>query len=126
MTVYVDDANIPFLGMVMSHLWADTLPELLAMVDKIGVQRQWLQGHPALSQPRFRKSSCVHFDISFGKKKLAIAAGSVLTDKYGPLEHEALRKGDQANLDRIAALRARWAGEAVHHNEKPEQREMGL
>jgi hypothetical protein len=118
MTVYVDDANIPFRGMVMSHLWADSLPELLAMVDKIGVQRKWLQKPP--------KASWVHFDISFGKKKLAIAAGAVLTDKYGPLEHEARRKGDHAQLDRIAALRAQRAAVAVPHNEKPEQREMGL
>jgi hypothetical protein len=118
MTVYVDDANIPFRGMIMSHLWADTLPELLAMVDAIGVQRRWLQRPP--------KTSWVHFDISFGKKKIAIAKGTVLTDKYGPLEHEARRKGDQAKLDQIASLRAQRAQTAIPHNEKPEQRELAL
>jgi hypothetical protein len=119
MTVYVDDANIPFRGMLMSHLWADTLPELLAMVDAIGVQRRWLQRPP--------KASWVHFDISLGKKKLAIARGAVLMDKYGPAEHEARRKGDQETLDRIARLRAQYGRPPViPHNEKAEQREMPL
>lgn len=31
MTVYVDDVRLPFGRMIMCHLWADTLPELLAM-----------------------------------------------------------------------------------------------
>ena len=118
MAVYVDDANIPYRGMIMSHLWADTLPELLAMVDKIGVQRKWLQQPP--------KASWVHFDIAFGKKQKAIAAGAVLTDKYGPVEHLARLKGDQAKLDQIAELRARNAAAAVPHNEKAEQRELSL
>ena len=119
MTVYVDDANIPYRGMRMSHLWVDTLPELIAMVDAIGVQRRWLQKPP--------KASWVHFDISLGKKKLAIARGAVVTDKYGPAEHEARRKGDQAMLDRIARVRAQHRGTpVVPHNEKAEQREIPL
>ena len=51
------------------------------MADHIGVARKWLQQPP--------KASWVHFDISLGKKALAIAAGAVLTDKYGPVEHVA-------------------------------------
>lgn len=81
MTVYVDNANIPFGRMRMSHLWADSLDELLSMVDRIGVQRKWLQHAP--------KASWVHFDIAMSKKELAIKAGAVLTDKYGPMEHIA-------------------------------------
>jgi hypothetical protein len=99
MTVFVDDMRAPFGRMIMCHMWADTLDELMAMVDRIGVPRKWLQQPP--------KASWVHFDISLKKKALAIDAGAVLTDKYGPLEHEARRNGDQAKLDRIAALRAR-------------------
>jgi hypothetical protein len=90
MTVYVDDVEHPFGRMLMCHLWADSLEEMLAMVDRIGVQRKWIQGHPTLSLPQFRKASWVHFDISKQKKALAIAAGAVLTDKYGPVEHVAL------------------------------------
>ncbi len=98
MTVYVDDVRHKFGNMVMCHMWADTLPELLAMADRIGVKRRWLQKPP--------KASWVHFDISLGKKALARAYGAVLTDKYGPIEHEARRTGDQKKLDIIAACRA--------------------
>jgi Protein of unknown function (DUF4031) len=112
-TVYVDNANIPFRGMIMSHLWSDALPELLAMVDVIGVQRKWLQKPP--------KASWVHFDISFGKKKLATARGAVLTDKYGPLEYEAHRKGDHAKLDLIAKLRAQNASSPIVDRTEPRQ-----
>jgi hypothetical protein len=97
-TVYVDDVRHPYGNMIMCHLWADTLEELFAMVDRIGVARRWLQKPP--------KATWVHFDISLGKKALAIRAGAVLTDKYGPLEHVARLKGDRAKLDLIARIRA--------------------
>lgn len=81
MTVYVDDARHRLGRMIMCHLWADSLDELLAMADRIGVARKWLQQPP--------KASWVHFDISLGRKAQAIAAGAVLTDIYGPVEHRA-------------------------------------
>ena len=81
MSVYVDNMNAPFGRMVMCHLWADTHDELLAMVDRIGVQRKWLQQPP--------KASWVHFDIALSKKALAIKAGAIETDRMGPLEYEA-------------------------------------
>jgi hypothetical protein len=87
MTVYVDDVVHPFGRMKMCHLWADTLDELLAMIDAIGVQRKWIQGHPTLSFGKHRNASWVHFDISLGKKALALRHGAVLTDRYGPVEH---------------------------------------
>ena len=89
MACYVDDVRHEFGRMVMCHLWADTDTELLAMADRIGVQRKWIQGHPTLSQPRFRKASWVHFDIALAKKAKAIAAGAILTDLFGPVEHVA-------------------------------------
>lgn len=97
MTVYVDDVRHPFGRMVMCHLWADTEAELLAMVDMIGVKRKWIQRPP--------KASWVHFDISLGKKALAIKQGAVLTDRYGPSEHTARLRGDTAKLEQIARLR---------------------
>lgn len=123
MTVYIDDVRHAFGRMVMCHLWADTLDELLAMVDRIGVRREWIQGHPTLSQPRFRKASWVHFDIALAKKALAMKAGAVLTDKYGPVEHCArlvIATSDdpkrvaynQQKLADIAEIRAR-AGQKV-------------
>ena len=101
MTIYVDDVRLPFGRMVMCHLWADTLPELLEMVDRIGVQRKWLQKPP--------KASWVHFDISLKKKGLALAAGAVLTDRYGPSEHVARLQGNLAMVEAIAAIRDRAA-----------------
>lgn len=87
MAVYVDDVRHKFGNMVMCHLWADTDAELLAMVDKIGVQRKWIQGHKTLSFAKHRDASWVHFDIALSKKALAIAAGAILTDKFGPVVH---------------------------------------
>lgn len=52
----------------MCHMTADTTEELLEMVDKIGVQRKWLQ-HPGEWKE--------HFDISLGKKALAIQHGAI-------------------------------------------------
>lgn len=89
MAVYVDQPVHPFGNMLMCHLWADTLDELLAMVDRIGVARKWIQGHPTLSFGKHRNASWVHFDIAKGKRAQALAAGAVETDRYGPLEHVA-------------------------------------
>ena len=105
MSVYVDTMEAPFGRMIMCHLWADTLDELLSMVDKIGVQRKWIQGHPTLSFGKHRNASWVHFDISQTKKALAIRHGAILTDRYGPLEHTARLKGNNKMLEMVAECR---------------------
>jgi hypothetical protein len=87
----------------------------VSAADRIGVGRHWLQGHPTLSQPRFRKASWVHFDIALSKKALATRAGAQLTDKYGPVEFTARQRGDQAKLDLIARLRVKFAAPAGAH-----------
>lgn len=89
MTVYVDDMKANFGNMVMCHMWADTDAELLAMADKIGVQRKWIQGHPQLSFGKHRNASWVHFDIAMSKRALAVKAGAVETDRFGPVIHTA-------------------------------------
>ncbi len=68
MTVYVDTMQAKFGRMTMSHMAADTTEELLAMADRIGVARKWIQkaGTPA-----------EHFDVCKSKKAAAIAAGAV-------------------------------------------------
>jgi len=98
MSVYVDDIRHRFGNMIMCHMWADTEAELLAMADRIGVARRWIQKPP--------KASWVHFDIALAKKQRAINAGAILTDKYGPVEFLARQRGDQAKLDQIARVRA--------------------
>lgn len=105
MTVYVDDVRIPFGRMIMAHMWADSVDELHAMAAAVGLKRRWFQTPPAASWD--------HYDVSLGTKAKALARGAVLTDKYGPLDHVARLRGDEAMVSRIAALRARWIDEAV-------------
>lgn len=119
MSVYVDDARHQFGRMIMCHLWADSDDELLAFVDKIGVQRKWIQGHPTLSFGKHRNASWVHFDIALSKKELALKHGAILTDRYGPVEHVArlnIASGDEdlANygrrkLEQVARCRAKFS-----------------
>ena len=110
MSVYVDDVRHRFGRMIMCHLWADSLDELLAAVEAIGVQRKWIQGHPTLSFGKHRNASWVHFDISLTMKDRAIARGAILTDKYGPVEHtsrQQMLSDDPATAERGAAMLAR-------------------
>lgn len=68
MTVFIDSMRAPFGRMVMCHMFADTTEELLAMADRIGVQRRWLQ-HAGTPKE--------HFDIALSKRRLAVAAGAI-------------------------------------------------
>lgn len=82
MTIFVDDADLPVGRMKFSHCWTDgPLEELLTMMDAVGVARKWIQRPP--------HASWVHFDISTGAKRRAIARGAILVDKFGPMEHVA-------------------------------------
>ncbi|WP_127104334.1 DUF4031 domain-containing protein [Pararhodobacter zhoushanensis] len=68
MSVYVDPARHPYGRMMMCHMMADSTEELLAMADKIGVARKWIQK----AGTRFE-----HFDIAKSKRTEAIALGAV-------------------------------------------------
>jgi hypothetical protein len=76
MSVYVDDfevrADVPngarVVKGVWSHMTADTTAELLAMADKIGMKRSWIQYPEKWNE---------HFDVTLSKKKLALAAGAL-------------------------------------------------
>ena len=65
--VYVDTMRATFGRMVMAHMIADTHDELIAMADKIGVDVKWIQR---------RGHAYEHFDITLGRKKLAIQFGA--------------------------------------------------
>jgi Protein of unknown function (DUF4031) len=67
MTVYVDSAANRFRGMLMYHMIADTLEELHAAADRIGVTKNWW--HAAAHFP--------HYDICESKRALALANGAV-------------------------------------------------
>lgn len=68
MSTYVDNMRVPYRTMVMCHLVADSHGELMEMVDAIGVQQKWIQ-HEGTNRE--------HFDISLGKRVLAIRAGAI-------------------------------------------------
>ncbi|MBR9766147.1 MAG: DUF4031 domain-containing protein [Rhodobacteraceae bacterium] len=68
MAVYVDNMRANFGRMKMCHMIADTSEELLAMADKIGVSRRWLQKPDSHQE---------HFDISLSKRRLAVKAGAI-------------------------------------------------
>lgn len=68
MAVFVDDMKAVYGRMIMCHMGADTTEELLAMVDKIGVARKWLQCAGTWRE---------HFDIALSKRALAVQHGAV-------------------------------------------------
>lgn len=70
--VYVDDMAAPYGRMVMYHMVADTVEELHAMADKIGVSRKWFQNKP--HHP--------HYDVSKGKRALAVRYGAKEIDSH--------------------------------------------
>ncbi|RWC29813.1 MAG: DUF4031 domain-containing protein [Mesorhizobium sp.] len=112
MAVYVDNAKHPFGRLLMCHMWADTRAELFAMADRIGIQRKWFQ-RPAGLGVAGMDASWEHFDIAQSKRTLAVAAGAIETEKYGPVEHTARLKGDLEQIERIARLRANGFGAAA-------------
>ena len=65
--VYVDSMEAAFGRMIMCHMTADTTEELLAMADKIGVARKWIQNKGTWSE---------HFDICKSKKVRALDFGA--------------------------------------------------
>lgn len=68
MSVYVDDMRAPVGRMRMCHMIADSPDELLAIVDRIGVNRKWIQFHGTYRE---------HFDICLAKRQLAVNAGAL-------------------------------------------------
>ncbi|MCA7086092.1 DUF4031 domain-containing protein [Cupriavidus sp. DB3] len=72
MAVYVDDMGAPYGRMVMCHMLADSTTELLAMADKIGVARKWLQKAGTVHE---------HFDICQSKRARAVKHGAIEIDR---------------------------------------------
>ena len=68
MSVYVDNACIPYHGMLMSHMIADTPGELRAMARAIGVDDTHIQNEGTARE---------HFDICKSKRKLALARKAI-------------------------------------------------
>lgn len=68
MAVYVDNQRAQYRGMVMCHMLADSTEELLAMADRIGVDRKHLQDAGTYRE---------HLDICLTKRAAAVAAGAL-------------------------------------------------
>ncbi|UTW56691.1 DUF4031 domain-containing protein [Kordiimonas sp. SCSIO 12610] len=68
MTVYVDNAMIPFRGMRMSHMLADTRDELLHMATLLQTDHKWIQ---------YKGTHKEHFDICERRRLLALEYGAI-------------------------------------------------
>lgn len=104
MAVYVDDMEAPLGRMKMCHMVADTRSELLAMVDRIGVDRRHIQ---------HRGTAKEHFDISKGKRKLAVELGA---QELGMLDLAAIcwARRDPGALDKYLGRTVVDPGASVH------------
>ena len=65
--VFVDDMEAPFGRMRLCHMIADSHEELMAMAATIGIQSRWLQHSGTYKE---------HFDVSMGKRALALQHGA--------------------------------------------------
>ena len=68
MSVFVDDMRMPFRGMLMCHMIADTTEELHRMAESIGMRRRWVQSAETPNE---------HYDISIEARAVAIELGAV-------------------------------------------------
>lgn len=84
MPVYVDQARNRLGRMLCCHMVADTLPELHAMADAIGMRRDW-----------FQDGSSPHYDVSLTRRRQAVQLGAI----------EVNRRDLVRILRRIRALR---------------------
>ena len=66
MAVYVDRGAIPYRGMKMCHMLADTEQELHRMAERLGIKRAWFQDH-----------AMPHYDICQAKRRLALSFGAL-------------------------------------------------
>ena len=83
--VYVDAPVWPLGRMLMCHMVADTLDELHAMADRIGVARRHFQNKPG---------GTPHYDICKAKRALAVRDGAKEVDKREMVRHMRWWRGE--------------------------------
>ena len=94
MTVYVDDAVTLWRGRRWAHLMADTLDELHAMAERLGVPRRAFQD----------KRSGAHYDLTEELREQALRLGAVAISRH--------RDRDQVRAI-ILIARSQWSGHAA-------------
>jgi hypothetical protein len=72
MTVYVDDAVVPWRGKRWAHLMADSLDELHAFAAALGLPRRAFQD----------KASGAHYDVPEEVRERAIMLGAVALSRH--------------------------------------------
>lgn len=72
MSVYIDDAVTLWRGQRWAHLMADTLAELHAFADRLGIPRRAFQN----------KTSGAHYDVNADTRALAIAYGAMPISRH--------------------------------------------
>ncbi|MBK1666540.1 hypothetical protein CKO28_00600 [Rhodovibrio sodomensis] len=68
MAVYVDRWRQPYRGMLMCHMLADSIDELHAMADRLGLKRAWFQNKPG---------QVPHYDVCWSNRQKAVKLGAV-------------------------------------------------
>lgn len=79
MSVYVDDMQAPFRGMIMCHMFADSDAELNAFARQLGLKFAWKHKE--------------HFDISQSKKAEAIKLGAIEITQHEMAKKIAVVRG---------------------------------
>lgn len=87
MSVYVDDSMIAWRGKRWCHLQADTLEELHAFAERLGLKREWFQ--PG-KQPWLD-----HYDVTANKRGKAIDLGAI-SETWREAAHRCLATRDSA------------------------------
>jgi hypothetical protein len=75
------------------HMQADTLDELHAFADRIGLRREWFQSKPGRPEND-------HYDLTGAGRELAIELGAIIEDRRaGTRRRQAIRL---ARVNRVA------------------------
>ncbi len=72
MSVYIDDAVTLWRGQRWAHLMADTLTELHAFADRLGIPRRAFQN----------KTSGAHYDLTADMREYAIQLGAIPISRH--------------------------------------------
>jgi hypothetical protein len=76
MSVYVDDAVHAWRGQRWAHLMADSLDELHAMAQRLGIPRRAFQD----------KTSGAHYDVTGELREQAIRLGAIAISRHADRE----------------------------------------